>query len=128
MSCGNYGFYPFSMISEGKRLVDFEWFYSGTLQTGDDNKIPVLTKSFNTFVSRLDVNLQSAPTGQAVIVKFFRDTTLIGTVTVPAGALVGSTNIPKVFVSAGTKMTIQITQVGSVLYGITMTAFARVAA
>ena len=128
MSSGNNGFYPFSEISEFNLASDFEWFYSGTLQTGDDNKIPVLTKSTNVFVNRLDVNLQSAPTGQAVVVKFFKNTTLIGTVTVAAGALVGTTNISKTFVSAGDKMTVTITQVGSVLYGITMTAFARVAA
>lgn len=128
MSCGNYGFYGFSGITEGKQLDDFVWFYSGTLQTGDDNKIPVLTRSVNIFINKLDVNLQSAPTGQAVVVKFYKDTTLIGTVTVSAGSLVGSTNIAKTFVSAGNKMTIQITQVGSVQYGITLTAFARAAA
>ena len=128
MSSGNWGFYPFSEVSEYTIEPDFMWFYSGTLQTGDDNKIPVLTKSRNVFISKLEVNLYTAATGQSVIIKFYKNSILLGTVTVSAGALTNYTNIPKTFVSAGDKMTVAITQVGSVLYGITMSAFARVAA
>lgn len=128
MSCGNWGFYPFSEISEYSVEPDFIFFYSGTLQTGDDNKIPILSKSRNVFITKLEAHLHSAPTGQAVIIKFFKSSTvLLGTVTITAGTTYGYTNIPRMFISAGEKVTVTITQVGSVQYGITMTAFARVA-
>jgi hypothetical protein len=107
---------------------DFEWFYSGTLQTGDDNKIPVKTKAIGVVVNVLEVVLYSAPAGADVLVNFYRNGSLLGTVTVAAGTLTGSTPIANTAVTPGDKMTVTIAQVGSLNYGITMAAYARVAA
>jgi hypothetical protein len=106
--------------------ADFEWFYSGTLQINDDNKIPVKTKAIDVYINKLDVVLQSAPTGASVIVKFYKNGVLIDQVAVTSGNLTGTTAIARTLVTAGDKMTATITQIGSGNYGVTASMYARV--
>jgi hypothetical protein len=112
--------------------ADFEWFYSGTLQIDDDNKIPVKTKIIDVYINRLDVILYSASTGDVtggrVLVSFYKNGVLLGQVAVAPGALDGSLVIAKTLVTAGDKMTVEIDQVGNGAYGVTMSAYARVTA
>src|SRR5262252_7350316 len=92
---------------------DFEWFYSGTLQKNDDNKIPVKTKAIDVYINKLEVILYSAAQGDVtngrVIVNFFKNAVLIDTVIITPGGLTGATNIAKTLVTAGDKMTCTIT-------------------
>jgi hypothetical protein len=112
--------------------ADFEWFYSGTLQTGDDNKIPVKTKIIDVYINRLDVILYSAATGDVtggrVLVSFYKNGVLLGQVVVAASATSGTLVIAKTLVTAGDLMTVEIDQVGNGAYGVTMSAYARVTA
>ncbi len=112
---------------------DFEWFYSGTLQVGDDNKIPVKSKSIDVYINKLEVLLYTAAadsdvTNGAVIVKFYKNGVLIDQVRVVGGATQASTNIALTLVSAGDIMTAAITRVGTTAYGITASMYARVTA
>lgn len=106
--------------------ADFEWFYSGTLQVGDDIRIPVKTKIIDVYINRLDVVVQSAPTGASLIIKFYKNGILLDQVAVTTGNTTGTTSIARTLVTAGDKMTATITQVGTVNYGITASMYARV--
>ena len=83
-----------------------------SINPGFAAKIPGIPARVNTSVDLLEVQLRNAPTGQAVIAEAYADTTLLGTVTVAAGAVFGSTVIATT-VSAGQVVTWQFTQVGS---------------
>jgi len=110
--------------------ADFEWFYSGTLQKNDDNKIPVKTKIIDVYINRLDVVLYSAPQGDVtngrVVVNFYKNGSLIDTVIIAPGGLTGTTTIAKTLVTAGDKMTATITSVGTTTLAITASMYARV--
>lgn len=111
--------------------ADFEWFYSGTLQAGDDNKIPVKSKSIDVYINKLEVLLYTAAqdpdvTNGAVVVQFFKNGVSLGSVRVVGGATQASTSISKTLVSAGDLMTAKITRVGTTFYGITASMYARV--
>lgn len=111
--------------------ADFEWFYSGTLQTGDDNKIPVKSKSIDVYINKLEVLLYTAATDPdvtngAVVVKFYKNGEVIDQVRVLGGATQASTTIVKTLITAGDLMTAAITRVGVGLYGVTASMYARV--
>lgn len=111
--------------------ADFEWFYSGTLQTNDDNKIPVKSKSIDVYINKLEVLLYTAAsdidlTNGAVVIKFYKNGVLLGQVRIIGGAKQASTTIAKTLVSAGDLMTASIARVGAGAYGVTMSAYARV--
>jgi hypothetical protein len=111
--------------------ADFEWFYSGTLQINDDNKIPVKSKSIDVYINKLEVLLYSAAvdsdvTNGAVVVKFYKNAVLIDQVRVVGGAVQASTTIARTLVTAGDRMTASITRVGTTNYGITASMYARV--
>lgn len=112
--------------------ADFEFFYSGTLQINTDYLIPVKAKIIDVYINRLDVYLQSAATGDItngrVIAAFYKNGVLINQVIVSVGATYATLSITKTLVSAGDLMTLKILQVGTVLYGVTLSAFARVTA
>jgi len=109
----------------GSGSSDFEFSFSGTLSTVQNNLIPVQTKRNATSVDRLDVELQTAPTGQAAIFEFFYGVTSLGTVSVAATTLSGTTAIGAVSIPAGTRVKVTINQVGSVVVGETATMYVR---
>jgi hypothetical protein len=109
----------------GSGSSDFEFSFSGTLSTVQNNLIPVKTKRSATTVDRLDVELQTAPTGQAAIFEFFSGVTSLGTVTVAASTLSGTTTISSTVIPAGTRVKATINQVGSVVVGETATMYVR---
>jgi len=109
----------------GNATNEFTFWYSGTLQTGDDLKIPVATKRANTDVDILEVELQQAPTGQAAIFEFFDGVTSLGTVSVAANTLSGNTPIALHTVLAGSRVKMTITQIGSIQFGQTATGYVR---
>jgi hypothetical protein len=104
---------------------DFEFSFSGTLSIFQNNLIPVKTKRSAVSVDRLDVELQTAPTGQAAIFEFFYGATSLGTVTVAVSTLSGTTSIASVSIPADTRVTVTINQVGSVVVGETASMFVR---
>ncbi len=111
--------------------ADFEWFYSGTLQTGDDNKIPKKSKSIDVYINKLEVLLYTAATDTdvtngAVVVKFYKNGVLLDQVRVLSAATQASTTIARTLVQAGDIMTASITRVGATAYGITASMYARV--
>ncbi len=111
--------------------ADFEWFYSGTLQINDDNKIPAKSKSIDVYINKLEVLLYTAAvdsdvTNGAVVVKFYKNAVLIDQVRVVGGAVQASTTIARTLVTAGDRMTVAITRVGTTSYGITASMYARV--
>jgi hypothetical protein len=113
--------------------ADFEWFYSGTLQVGDDNKIPVKSKSIDVFINKLEVLLYTAAadsdvTNGAVVIKFYKNGVLLDQVRVVGGAAQASTVIGRTLVTAGDLMTVSIARVGTTNYGITASMYARVTA
>jgi len=112
--------------------ADFEWFYSGSLQEGDDLKIPPKTKIIDVYINRLDCVLKVAPEGGAsdgkVIVGFYKNSALIDTVEIDPGDTEGTTSIPLTLVTAGDLMEVAIEQVGLTFEGVTLSAYARVAA
>jgi hypothetical protein len=104
---------------------DFEMVFSGTLSTVQNNLIPVKTKRTAVTVNRLDVELQTAPTGQAVIIEFFYGVISLGTVTVAVGTLSGTTAIAPVAIGSNVRVSATINQVGSVVIGETASMFVR---
>lgn len=124
------GIYRFS-YPEGPSGVlgksDYEAFYSGTLQQGDDLKIPVKTKAIDVYVNKLDVVLQSAQSGVTVDYKCYKNGSLLGTVSVTSGTTTGTTTISKTLITAGDKITWTITWTGEpTALGMTASMYARV--
>lgn len=110
----------------GGGVVDFVFWFSGTLQTNQTNLIPKVARRQSCDVDLLEVFLQAAPTGQAVLVSFYKNAVSIGQVSVAAGAVTGSLSIAATHFAAEDICTATIDQVGSMSVGVTMTAYARV--
>lgn len=107
--------------------IDYQFFFSGVLETGQAELVPVLVKRTATRVSRLDVYLQEAPTGAAVICTFYKNAVSIGTVTVAIGATSGTAAVGPVDFAIDDIASMAITQVGSEYPGKTATGAMRVA-
>jgi hypothetical protein len=108
---------------------DYEFFYSGTIQVGDDLKIPAKTKRQDCYIDQLAAMVQVANTGRDILVDFYKNGSLLGTVTCTAGAsskTLFTTNLGSTLVSAGDVMTVVIRQNGSGVMGVTLSAWARV--
>lgn len=106
--------------------LDFAFFFSGLLSTGQNDLIPMIVRRFSTVVDRLDVYLQIAPTGDDVVIDFLDDGVSIGTVTVAAGDTTGTNALgAPVTIDADSVVTMEITQVGSNFQGQTATGYIR---
>jgi hypothetical protein len=108
---------------------DYEFFYSGNVQTGDDKKIPAKTKRQDVYVDQLAAMVQTANTGRDILVDFYANGVLLGTVTLTAGQpdkTLFTTNIGSTLITAGTVCTIIIRQNGLGIVGVTLSAWMRV--
>ncbi len=122
-------------FSSGSNVLNVqqEFTFPGDLNTDENDLIPIRQNDVSFKVSLLKVvldgNGQPAPSGADVKIKFYKVVlatgaqTLIGTVTVTAGTLVGSTPIsPGVDIIAGTHGTrAAVDQIGSINPGHTGT-------
>lgn len=107
---------------------DYEFYYSGTVQTGDDLRIPAKSKRQDSYVDQLAGHIRGANTGQSVILKFYKGVTLLGQVaiTVSSADTLFTTPITRQLIEAGSMMIMTITQVGTVALGITVSGYVRV--
>ncbi len=128
MSSGNHGFYPFSEISEGiNSIPDFQWIFSGTLATNQNDLIPVLARNYDVYIDKLDAYINTPPQGQSAIFKVLKSGVSVGTVSIASLASSGSTTLTTpIFVPKNTAMTMQITQTGTIIIGVTATIYARI--
>jgi hypothetical protein len=109
--------------------ADFEAFYSGTLQQGDDNKIPIKSKSIDVHVNKLHVILQQAMVGVSVDFTCYQNGTPLGTVTLTTGVDEDDLVIGDTLITAGDRITWAISWTGTyTTLGITASMYLRVSA
>lgn len=100
----------------------FKVSYSGTLQQGDDLRIPVDSKKVPAPVSKMKVELQGTQTGVDVDFSVYRDGVLIDTLTVPNGDFDAELDITPTVIDPDEKITWAITWSGrATQLGITAT-------
>ncbi len=125
---GQTGFYPWSRPSEGANSIpDFQWIFSGTLATNQNNLIPVLARGYDVYIDKLEAYINTPPQGQSAIFSVLKSGVSIGTVSIASLASSGSTTLNNpIFVPKNTLMTMQITQTGTIIIGVTATVYARI--
>ncbi len=108
---------------------DFEFFYSGTAQVGDDDRIPAKSKRQDCYVDQLAGLVKRQNTGQDMLLDFYAGVTLLGTVTITASAgdkVEFTSTITRTLITAGTVCYMVIRQVGLGTVGVTVSGWMRV--
>ena len=125
---GQTGFYPWSRASEGANSTpDFQWIFSGTLATNQNDLIPVLARTYDTYIDTLDAYINTPTQGQSAIFTVLKSGVSIGTVSIAALASSGTAVLKNpIFVPKNTPLTMQITQTGTIIIGVTATVYARI--
>lgn len=128
MSSGNDGFYGFSDKLEGANTTpDFQWVFSGTLATNQNDLIPVLARNYDVYIDQLQAYINTPTQGQSAIFTVLKSGVSIGTVSIAALASSGITTLASpIFIPKNTAMTMQITQTGTIIIGVTATVYARI--
>lgn len=109
----------------GGGVVDYVFWFSGSLQTNQGVLIPVQAKKQAADVDLLECFLQETA-NRDILVTFYKNGVSIGTCTIPANTLEGSQAITTAHFAPEDKCTATIDQVGDLVYGTTLTAYARV--
>lgn len=125
---GQTGFYPWSRPSEGiNSIPDFQWVFSGTLATNQNDLIPILARNYDVYIDKLEAYINTPTQGQSAIFTVLRNGVSIGTVPIAALASSGvATLTTPIFVPKNTPMAMQITQTGTIIIGVTATVYARI--
>ena len=108
--------------------TDYVFFFVGALTTEQNHLIPRIVKADAMTVNKLQVYLESAPTGDDAEFEFYVDDVSIGAVTVLDGETSGSLDLdPVEEIAANSVVTMEINQVGSEYQGRTATGIVRIA-